>query len=235
MSLTSIKALACDVFGTVVGTHDNLVRDLESCGASQGIMLDWERVVERWRRARRLSISAIQGGEMPWAPLHLIHRQTLAEILAQFNVMTLSAADLDHWSQAWHRLTPWPDVVAGLTRLRRRFIVASLSDGNIALLVNMAKHGALPWDCVLSAELARQYKPAPEVYLTAVGLLGLKPSEVLMVAAHDWDLEGAQAAGLRTAFIQRSLDTISVGTSSHATWDMEANDFNDLADQLECA
>lgn len=109
MSLNSIKALACDVFGTVVGTHDNLVCDLASCGASQGIDLDWESVVERWRSERRASIAKIKRHEAPWVPLHAIHRRTLTEVLAQFNVTKLSMADLDHWSRAWHRLTPWPD------------------------------------------------------------------------------------------------------------------------------
>jgi 2-haloacid dehalogenase len=123
--------------------------------------------------------------------------------------------------------------VPGLERLRRKFIVAALSNGNMALLVNMAKYAGLPWDCVLSAELARRYKPAPEVYLTAVDLLGLEPSEVLMVAAHAWDLQGAQAAGLCTAFIQRSPETVPVGRPANVRWDVEAGDFNELADQLE--
>jgi 2-haloacid dehalogenase len=147
----------------------------------------------------------------------------------------LSETEKDHLNRLWHRLNPWPDAVGGLTRLRRRFVLATLSNGNMALLVNMAKHASLPWDCILSAELARQYKPARAVYQMAADLLGLRPEQVMMVAAHQSDLCAAKQAGLRTAFVPRPLEFGPAGaadTAPDAGFDVSARDFLDLADKL---
>jgi 2-haloacid dehalogenase len=159
----------------------------------------------------------------------------LDELIETFHLTGLSENDKAHWNRVWHRLTPWPEAVAGLTRLRSRFILVTLSNGNVALLTNMAKHAGLPWDCILSAELARHYKPAPEVYLTAVDLLGLQPHEVMMVVAHKGDLRAAQAVGLRTAFVTRPLEYgphRQPDLAPDAAFDLHASDFQDLATQF---
>jgi 2-haloacid dehalogenase len=159
----------------------------------------------------------------------------LDRLSPQFHLDGLSEAEKDHLNRVWHRLSPWPDAVGGLTRLRRRFVLATLSNGNMALLVNMAKHAGLPWDCILSAELARQYKPAPAVYQMAADLLGLRPEEVMMVAAHKSDLRAAHQAGLRTAFVPRPLEFGPAGaadTGPDTSFDVTAGDFLDLATKL---
>ena len=155
-------------------------------------------------------------------------------LLTEFGVAGLSEGEIDHLNRVWHRLTPWPDVVAGLERLRRRFVVATLSNGNVALLTNMAKNAGLTWDCVLSAELAKRYKPDPEVYQMAADLLGLRPYQVLMVAAHKHDLRGAQGAGMKTAFVPRPLEfgpERHVDITPDPSFDLHAADFEDLAGQ----
>jgi 2-haloacid dehalogenase len=179
----------------------------------------------------------VRKGELPWTKLDDLHRATLLELVSQFRVMGLSEADLDHFNRGWHRLSPWPDAVTGLTRLKSRFIIAPLSNGNVALLLNMAKYAGIPWDMIFAAELFRHYKPDPETYLGAAMLLGLAPSEVMMAAAHNGDLRAAQACGLRTAFFARpteygphqNRDFVADGP-----WDVVANDIEDLATQMGC-
>ena len=154
---------------------------------------------------------------------------------SELGLSGLSETELDDLNRVWHRLQPWPDTVAGLTRLRTRYVLASLSNGNVALLVNMAKHSGLPWDAVLSAELAHQYKPDPEVYLTAADLLGLEPEQVMMVAAHKGDLRAAAALGFKTAYVPRPLEygpDREIDTTPDPSFDVNATDFNDLADRL---
>jgi 2-haloacid dehalogenase len=177
----------------------------------------------------------VRTGALPWQTIDSLHRLILDELLVQFGLTSLSEAEIDHLNRVWHRLAPWPDVRSGLERLRRRFIVATLSNGNMALLTNMAKHADLRWDCILSAELARHYKPDPEVYLIAAELLGLQPHQVMMVAAHKDDLRGAQAAGLRTAFVPRPQEygpNQPTNLAPDPAFDIVAQDFNDLAEQL---
>ena len=148
----------------------------------------------------------VRSGELPWTRIDDLHRIILDELIPKFGLTSLDEAQRDDLNHVWHRLQPWPDSVSGLTRLRTRFVLATLSNGNVALLVNMAKHSGLPWDAVLSSELARHYKPDPEVYLTAADLLGLAPEEVMMVAAHKGDLSAAGALGLKTAFVPRQQE-----------------------------
>lgn len=174
-------------------------------------------------------------GELLWTTIDHLHRMILDELLRDFGLEALPEAHKDHLNRAWHRLTPWPDSVAGLRRLRRRFILATLSNGNVALLVNMARHSGLPWDCILSAELARRYKPDPAVYEMATGLLGLEPREVMMVAAHQSDLRAAQALGLKAAFILRPLEfgpERVPDLSPDPAFDVVANDLGELATKL---
>ncbi len=159
-----------------------------------------------WRKLYQPSMEEVRSGRRAWTVLDVLHRESLEQLVARYAIKGLSQADIDHLNRAWHRLDPWPDAVEGLARLKRRFIVAPCSNGNIALIVNMAKRAGLPWDCVLGAETARAYKPLPEAYLAACRHLGLPPAAVMMVAAHNGDLKAAKAQGLGTAFVARPFE-----------------------------
>lgn len=235
MSLFAVKALTFDVFGTVVDWRGSLIGELTEFGQARGLQADWARFADAWRAGYRPSMDRVARGEFPWTNIDALHRIILDELLDEFIITGLSEDDKDHLNRAWHRLQPWPDSVPGLTRLRQRFILATLSNGNVALLTNMAKHAGLPWDCILSGELAKHYKPDPEVYQMAADLLGLRPAEVMMVAAHKNDLRAAQRVGLRAAFVPRPLEHgpgRAVDTTPESDFDVCATDFNDLAKQL---
>ncbi len=201
--LSSLKALTFDVFGTTVDWRGSIIREGEHWGRQKGLRIDWAAFADRWRAAYRPSMDKVRQGALPWARLDLLHRAALDQLLAEFNITGLSEQEKDHWNRVWHRLAPWPDSVAGLARLKQKFIIATLSNGNVSLLVEMAKFAALPWDTVLSAELFRHYKPDRETYLGAADLLGCPPAEVMMVASHPEDLRAARACGLKTAFVAR--------------------------------
>lgn len=230
-----IKVLAFDVFGTVVDWRGTIVAEGERLGAAKGLRVDWGHFADAWRARYRPSMDRVMRGELPWTTLDALHRASLEEVLAELGVTNLSETQKDELNHVWHRLRPWPDSVAGLIRLRERYILATLSNGNVRLLVDMARHSGLPWDCILSAELVRAYKPDPRVYQMAVELLAVKPHELLMVAAHPADLLAAQAQRLRTAFVPRPLEH---GPDAHpdlapaASFDLVASDFADLARQL---
>ncbi|GAA5124259.1 haloacid dehalogenase type II [Pseudonocardia adelaidensis] len=197
-----IRALVFDVFGTVVDWRSGVAREVRR----QLPGVDAEAFADAWRGRYVPSMDRVRRGEQPWTSLDDLHRASLDELLAEFGVPGVPADARAELVLAWHRLTPWPDSVAGLTRLKERYVIASLSNGNVALLVDMAKHGGLPWDTVLSAELFGHYKPDPEVYDGAARLLGLPPERVLMVAAHTSDLAAARARGLRTAYVHRPAE-----------------------------
>ena len=225
-----LKALVFDVFGTVVDWRGSIIAE----GNTSGIAIDWARFADQWRAGYVPSMDKVRRGEIPWTNLDQLHRARLEELMAEFH-LDLSEAQKDHWNRVWHRLNPWPDSVAGLSVLRQKYIIAPLSNGNVALLTNMAKRAGLPWDLVLSAELARHYKPDREVYLTAVSLLGLEPREVMMCAAHRGDLHAAAECGLRTAFIHRPDEFGEVRKADEARpgeFDVVARDISDLASQL---
>ena len=177
----------------------------------------------------------VRKGELPWTKIDDLHRMILEDLLDRFGIGGLGETGVDQLNRAWHRLKPWPDAVEGLTRLKSRYTVATLSNGNVSLLTNMAKHSGLPWDVILSADLAGHYKPDPEVYLTAVDLLGLRPGELMMVAAHEGDLNAARSVGYRTAFVHRPLE---YGPSRRAAkpadcdYDVVVDDFSGLAEVL---
>ena len=234
----TIKALAFDVFGTVVDWRRSIVRQLRQLGQRRDMDADWERFADRWREGYHEGMARINAGQDDWKIVDAIHRQRLDMLLDDFGIADrLSEEEKQELNHAWHRLDPWPDSVAGLMRLKSKFVVAALSNGNVARLTNMAKYGELPWDCVLSAELARCYKPDPRVYQTAAQLLCLPCDQVLMVAAHIFDLRGAQAAGLRTAFVIRPDEFGPDGRPDlrpDTEFDFCARDFHDLADQLDC-
>jgi 2-haloacid dehalogenase len=233
--LSQVKALTFDVFGTVVDWRGSIIRDCTKFGAERGINVDWGTFADTWRGAYRPSMDRVRRGELPWTNLDTLHRMVLNELLVKFGISGLTEADIDHLNRVWHRLDPWPDSVEGLTRLRKRFILATLSNGNVALLTNMAKYGGLPWDCILSAELPKHYKPDPETYLSAADLLGLRPEQVMMVAAHKDDLRAAQRSGLKAAFVTRPYERGPNHTPDLAPdpgFDVNASDFNDLAGKL---
>jgi len=194
-----IRALVFDVFGTVVDWRSGVARDVRRLLPA----VDAEAFADAWRGRYVPSMDRVRRGEQPWTDLDELHRASLDDLLAEFGVPDVPGEVRTELVLAWHRLDPWPDSVAGLTRLKERYVIASLSNGNVALLVDMAKHGGLPWDTVLSAELFGHYKPDPEVYDGAARLLGLPPQRVLMVAAHTKDLAAARARGLHTAYVHR--------------------------------
>jgi 2-haloacid dehalogenase len=232
-----IKALTFDVFGTVVDWRGSIIREGQDFGRGHGLQVDWEKFADAWRGLYHPTMDRVRKGGLPWTRLDDLHRMSLDQLLVDFGIRGLSEADVDHLNRVWHRLNPWPDAVEGLTRLRRKYVLATLSNGNVALMVNMAKHANLPWDAILGAEVARHYKPDPETYLTTADLLGLRPEQCLMVAAHNNDLKAASALGLRTAFVCRPLE---YGPSQLANlkperdWDVAANDFIELAARLGC-
>lgn len=235
MEISTIKALTFDVFGTVVDWRGTIAREGRRIGSAAGIDADWAGLADAWRGGYKPAMHRVRTGELTWTNLDVLHRMMLDQLIGRFGLGGLSEPQLAELNGVWHRLDPWPDARGGLERLRQRFVVATLSNGNMALLITMAKHADLRWDAILSVELAKHYKPDPEVYSTAAGLLGLQPHEVLMVAAHNDDLQGARAVGLRTAFVRRAEEygpSQTTDLEPDPDVDVVARDFNDLADQL---
>ena len=233
----AVKAILVDTFGTVVDWRGSLIAELGAFGAARGIVADWTGLVDAWRANYAPSMDRVRRGEQPWTKLDVLHRATLDELVVRFGVSGLGEADLDHINRGWHRLTPWPDAIEGLTRLKRRHIIAPLSNGNVSLLLNMAKHAGIPWDMICATELFHHYKPDPETYLGAAALLGLEPGEVMMAAAHNGDLAAARACGLRTAFFPRVSEYGPHQTRDFAAdgeWDVVAADIVDLAERMGC-
>ena len=233
-TLSEVKALTFDVFGTVVDWYSSIVAEGEKFGDTHGIDMDWTQFALKWRAGYGPAMNKVRHGELPWQNIDALHRLILDDLLDEFNITDLSETDKGYLNRVWHRLKPWPDAVSGLKRLRKQYIIATLSNGNVALLTNMAKFAGLPWDCILSAELTGHYKPDPEVYETAAALLGLTPNEVMMVAAHPGDLRASQAVGFQTALVPRPLE-YGPGSVQEVTAhpsDLVANDFNELADLL---
>ena len=233
--LGAVKALVFDVFGTVVDWRGSVIRDGQALGAVRGLVVDWPAFADAWRAGYQPAMARARRGEIAWTNLDGLNRAILDGLVPRFGLESLSPADLDHLNRVWHRLDPWPDALAGLRRLKARFTIATLSNGNVALLVAMAKRARLPWDCVLSAEMFRHYKPDPEVYLGAAAWLGIPPAQLMMVAAHPSDLDAAARAGLMTAYVPRPLEHGPAGAGEPAgepRFDLVAADFGDLADRL---
>ena len=228
------KALVFDVFGTVVDWRSTIIREGEALGREKNIYVDWGAFADAWRSRYAPSMDRVRRGEIPWTKLDDLHRASLEELLAEFGIEALSRAEKNHLNRVWHRLDPWPDAVEGLARLRQLYIIAPLSNGNVALLTNMARRAGLPWDLILSAELVRHYKPDPETYLMPPLLLDLEPEQVMMVAAHVYDLRSARNNGLRTAYVPRPLE-FGPGVDAEPpdpAFDLVAGDFVELADRL---
>lgn len=234
-ALQNVKALTFDVFGTVVDWRSSIIREGEELGKRKKLNVDWAKFADAWRAGYSPAMNRVRQGELPWMKIDSLHRLILDQLLAEFKIAGLTEADKDHLNRAWHRLDAWPDAVEGLTRLRKKYVLATLSNGNVSLLVNMAKHAGLPWDCVLSAELFKHYKPDREVYLGAAEMLGLQPAEVMMVAAHKGDLRAAKGAGLKAAFVARPLEsgpTATVDTKPNSAFEVNATSFTELAAKL---
>jgi len=234
-----MKACLFDVFGTVVDWRTSVSRELAEFARQKGLAgIDWLEFAVEWRKLYQPSMEEVRSGRRAWTILDVLHRESLDALVRRYGIRGLSEAELDHLNRAWHRLDPWPDVVPGLERLKKKLVIAPCSNGNIALMVNMAKRAGLPWDCVLGAETARAYKPLPEAYLAACRHLGLRPAEVMMVAAHNGDLKAAKAQGLATAFVPRPTEHGPGQRTDLAAdpgcVDVAARDFVDLAARLGC-
>ena len=234
---TETKALVFDVFGTVVDWHGSVAREVRNLAKEKGLRINAVKFAKAWRAGYRPAMDRVQRGEMSFQKIDVIHRAILEEVLAKFKVTTLTEEEKAHLNLVWHRLKPWPDSVRGLKRLKSQRIIATLSNGNTSLLVNMAKFGGLPWDCVFSSDTFNLFKPDPGMYLGAADRLDLKPGEVMMVAAHKGDLRAAAQQGLKTAFVKRPHEhgrNNNPDLASEPDFTINAESFLDLADQLGC-
>ena len=235
MAVPEVKALIFDVFGTVVDWRSSIIEQCAAFGQARGIERDWGTFADTWRSKYRPFMDKVRTGELPWTNLDALHRMSLEEVLAEFEIGGLGDAEKREVNFFWHNLRPWADSVPGLYRLKHHYIIAPMSNGNIALMTNMAKNGGLPWDCILGAEVARHYKPDPESYLTAVELLGLEPGQVMMTAAHQGDLLAAQRVGLKSAFVPRPMEHgpgVTPDPTPDPSFNVVATDFVDLALQM---
>lgn len=237
MTTANVKAFVFDVFGTVVDWRSGVAREAAAFLQRHGRSAqDADAFADAWRARYQPAMQRVRSGERPFMKLDTLHRENLEEVLSEVGIerAQVPAAELDKLNLAWHRLDPWPDSVEGLTRLKSRHIIAPLSNGNVKLMIDMAKHGGLPWDAILGAEVAQAYKPTPEAYLRTLDVLMLSPAEVCMVAAHNSDLAAAQKCGLRTAFIPRLQEHGAAQTTDlkpDGNWDWVARDLVDLAKQ----
>ena len=231
MDIAPVKVLAFDIFGTVVDWHGSIVREMRE----RHPQVDGDAFARAWRAGYKPAMARVASGELGWTLIDDLHRMILDGILPRFGLAHLGEAERAELNRVWHRLEPWPDSVAGLSRLKRGYVICTLSNGNIGLLTNMAERAGLPWDCVLSAEVFRAYKPDPATYLGVAKVFGLAPGQVMMVAAHHDDLEGARRCGLRTAYIERPLEFGAAhpkDVSPRAANDLHCISLSDLADRL---
>lgn len=201
-----VRALTFDVFGTVADWRSGIAREAEAMLAPKGVSLDWGAFADAWRKEYQPAMEAVRSGVRGYVTMDVLHREMLDVALEEFDVAGLDETELHHLAMGWRRLDPWPDVVEGMTRLKAGYAVAALSNGNIALVLAMAKRAGVPWDVILGSELVGTYKPDAAIYDSAPRFLDLAPSQVMMVACHPWDLAAAKARGLRTAYVHRPLE-----------------------------
>ena len=226
--------LAFDVFGTVVDWHGSIAREVNALYPQ----VDAEAFALAWRAGYQPAMQRVRSGELGWTRIDDLHRLILNDLLQAFDLEHLDEAQRVHLNRAWHRLSPWPDAVAGLTQLKTQHTICTLSNGNLGLLTNMAKHAGLPWDCILSAEVFRAYKPDPATYLGVATTFDVQPSDVMLVATHQDDLDAATACGLQTAYVERPLEygqATLKETARACRNTYHATDFLDLAAQLQTA
>jgi 2-haloacid dehalogenase len=235
--MKQIQALCFDVFGTVVDWRGSIIEEGTRINRQRGLNIDWADFADAWRALYQPSMEQVRTGKRPWTILDQLHRESLEKLAPEYGLTEWTDHELDQLNRVWHRLKPWPDAVSGLTRLKKKYIISTCSNGNVALIVNMAKHSGLPWDMVLGAEVTRHYKPQNEAYLESARLLGLEPEQCCMVAAHNGDLVAAEKNGMQTAFVARPTE---YGPHQNKDFKAEkdytfvAEDFNELATQMEC-
>lgn len=233
----NVKALVFDVFGTVVDWRSSLIRDLTAFGNGRGLQVDWAKFADDWRGLYQPAMEEVRSGRRQWTILDDLHRESLKRLLEQNGIRGLEPSEIEHLNQCWHRLDPWPDVLEGLLRLKRRYIISTLSNGNTGLLVRMAKRAGLPWDTILGAETAQSYKPMPECYIRNARLLNLEPAEVMLVAAHNDDLAAAARTGYRTAFVLRRSEyglRQQKDLKADRAWDVVTDSFIGVAEAMGC-
>ncbi len=233
----NVQALLFDVFGTVVDWRGSIIAELTRFGAEKGLAADWAAFTDDWRGLYQPAMEEVRSGRRAWTILDVLHRESLEKLLAKYAITGLSEAEKEHINRVWHRLKPWPDAVQGLQRLKSRYIIGTLSNGNVGLLTRMAKNAGLPWDVVLGAETARAYKPLPQAYLASAELLNLEPAQVMLVAAHNGDLAAAASAGLRTAFVARPSEYgphQKLDFKADRDWDVVTDSFVGVADAMGC-
>ena len=232
---SSVKAIVFDTFGTLVDWRTSLIAQLTGFGQERGLQADWMALADAWRSSYEPSLDKVRRGTIPWTVLDELHRSSLISLLDDFGLSALTDRDLDFLVKGWHRLDPWPDVVPGLQRLRQRYIIGPLSNGNLSLMVNLARFARLPWDVVFGADIFRHYKPDSETYLGVCDFLRLEPGQVMLGAAHNYDLRAADALGLKTAFIPRPTESgpnQATNLRPEGNWTIVATDIEDLAFQM---
>lgn len=237
MDSRDLKALVFDTFGTVVDWRTSVIEDFRAFGECRAMNVDWEAFVDEWKSSYRPGMNAVRSGQWPWTRVDQIYRKKLDEILPKYGVIGLTEDEKVYLNRVWHRLNPWPDSVAGLARLKKKYVIAPLSNSDLDCLVNMAKHAGLPWDAIFCSELFHHYKPDPEVYLGAIELLNLKPQEVMLVAAHNYDLRAARSHRMQTAFVPRRTEygpNQKTDLKPEEAWEIVAADFGELASALSC-
>lgn len=235
--ISQLEVLFFDVFGTVVDWRTSVIREMEAFGRSKGLQADWAAFADKWRGKYQPAMEEVRSGRRPFTILDVLHRESLTEVLREFSIAGLSEDELNRLTTIWHRLDPWPDAVQGLLRLKQRYVVSPLSNGNVALLTRLSKRAGLPWDAILGGETAQAYKPAPQAYLRNAALLAAAPEACMLVAAHNSDLAAARALGFKTAFVPRPSEHgpgQQADLRAEADWDIVAASFEDLADKLRC-
>jgi 2-haloacid dehalogenase len=236
--LANVKACVFDTFGTVVDWRGSIIAEATSWGKAKGLNINWVEFTDRWRMGYRPAMDKVRKGEIPWTNLDDLHRMILEDLLQQYKIERLSEEEKVYWTHVWRRLKPWPDSVEGLGRLKKKYIISTLTNGNVALMTNLGKFGGLPWDVILASDLVKHYKPDREMYLSAPFFLDLKPEEVMMCAAHVGDLKAARSYGLRTGFIHRpnEFGDGPVGVPDKAQpgdFDVVSESVVDLAQQMD--
>ena len=232
-----IRALTFDTYGTVVDWRTSVLGELRALAERKTLTLDCVQFLDDWRAAYRPGMDKVNSGETAWTTVDAIYRRRLEDLLATYGITVLTADEIDTLARVWWRLRPWPDAIPGIHRLKRRYLVTPLSNASFIGMVELARFAGLPWDCIITAENARCYKPRPEVYRTAISLLGLGPEDVMMVAAHNYDLVAARAEGMATAFLPRPLEFGSgqrTDLKAESGWDIIAENFEDLAARMNC-
>jgi 2-haloacid dehalogenase len=232
-----VRALLFDVQGTATDFHSTVCDEAKRISAGRHPGADWPEVVRRWRAGYFTALEAAQGRGSGWVSVHSVYREALDTVLDDCGIAGFSDAEREELTLAWQRLKPWPDVVPGLTRLRRAYTLATLSNADVSAVINISKRAGLPWDAIFAAEMARAFKPDPAIYRLAATYLGLDPAEIMMVASHKYDIRAAGRLGFATAFVARPLEFGSDGEADVAfsdEFDVNASDFLDLATQLGC-